>query len=82
MQLYFGREDWIQQAVFALRRSVFVDEQGIAPELEFDQKISSAIIIYWQKAKYQLPLFAINRWIRKRFSPIAFAWLKTIESKG
>lgn len=38
MQLYFGRENWIQQAVFALRESVFVEEQGISPELEFDQK--------------------------------------------
>ncbi len=82
MQLYFGREDWIQQAVFALRRSVFVDEQGIAPELEFDQKDQFCHYFLLAEAKYQLPLFAINRWIRKRFSPIAFAWLKTIESKG
>lgn len=81
MQLYFGREDWIQQAVFALRRSVFVDEQGIAPELEFDQKDQFCHYFLLAEGQVPLPLFAINRWIRKRSSPIAFAWLKTIESK-
>jgi predicted GNAT family N-acyltransferase len=36
MHLYFGRSEWIKQAVFSLRKSVFVDEQGISPQLEFD----------------------------------------------
>ena len=53
-----GGRDWIQQAVFALRRSVFVDEQGIAPELEFDQKISSAIITLL--AEGQVPIATIR----------------------
>lgn len=58
MQLYFGREDWIQQAVFALRRSVFVDEQGIAPELEFDQK--DQFCHYFLLAEGQEPIATIR----------------------
>lgn len=58
MQLYFGREDWIQQAVFALRKFVFVDEQGIAPELEFDQK--DQFCHYFLLAKGQVPIATIR----------------------
>ena len=59
MQLLFqGGRDWIQQAVFALRRSVFVDEQGIAPELEFDQK--DQFCHYYLLAEGQVPIATIR----------------------
>jgi len=36
--LYFGRSPWMLQAVFALRQAVFVEEQHIPIEWEFDEK--------------------------------------------
>lgn len=37
MQVYFGNKSWIRGASFYLRYQVFVLEQGILPELEFDE---------------------------------------------
>ncbi|MBF8808003.1 MAG: GNAT family N-acetyltransferase [Enterococcus lacertideformus] len=37
MQEYFGNQSWILGASFHLRYEVFVIEQGILPEVEFDE---------------------------------------------
>ncbi|MBO1088557.1 GNAT family N-acetyltransferase, partial [Enterococcus hirae] len=41
MQVYFGNKSWIRGASFYLRYQVFVLEQGILPELEFDETDTS-----------------------------------------
>lgn len=41
MQDYFGNQMWLRGASFYLRYQVFVLEQGILPELEFDETGSS-----------------------------------------
>ncbi|EMF0202035.1 GNAT family N-acetyltransferase [Enterococcus hirae] len=41
MQVYFGNKSWIRGASFYLRYQVFVLEQGILPELEFDETDNS-----------------------------------------
>ncbi len=41
MKNYFGKEEWIKAACYTLRYQVFVLEQGISPELEFDEQADS-----------------------------------------
>lgn len=45
--LYFGRSPWMLQAVFALRQAVFVEEQHIPAEWEFDEKDQTCPYFLW-----------------------------------
>ena len=45
--LYFGRSPWMLQAVFALRQAVFVEEQHIPIEWEFDEKDQTCPYFLW-----------------------------------
>lgn len=55
----FGNDSWLQAAAFYLRYQVFVLEQGISPELEFDE-------LDWRKPNYfvifdgQIPIATIR----------------------
>ena len=45
--LYFGRSPWMLQAVFALRQAVFVEEQHIPIDWEFDEKDQTCPYYLW-----------------------------------
>ena len=45
--LYFGRSPWMLQAVFALRQAVFVEEQHIPIDWEFDEKDQTCPYFLW-----------------------------------
>ena len=68
--LYFGRSPWMLQAVFALRQAVFVEEQHIPIDWEFDEKDQTCPYYLWLDGR--IP-FAINSLHRTLCNLIAFA---------
>ncbi|WP_461203470.1 GNAT family N-acetyltransferase [Enterococcus sp. N342-3-1-2] len=45
--LYFGRSPWLTAQVYALRRTVFVEEQQIPAALEFDRLDQTCPYYLW-----------------------------------
>jgi predicted GNAT family N-acyltransferase len=82
MQLYFGHDPWIKEAVFALRKAVFVEEQGISPALEFDQ--NDQFCDYFLLANEQEPIATIRYQSldSKRIQPDRFCVAKNYRKQG
>ncbi len=81
MQVYFGNKSWIRGASFYLRYQVFVLEQGILPELEFDETDTSDN--YFLLMENNVPI-ATLRYQKNRplvLTPIVFASPKIIANK-
>lgn len=71
--LYFGRSPWMLQAVFALRQAVFVEEQHIPIDWEFDEKDQTCPYYLWLDGTHRSLPADINSLRQTPCNLIAFA---------
>lgn len=83
MEIIFGSKRWLQAAAFSLRYEVFVLEQGIDPQLEFDD-LDESTREYLLLFKDELPIAALRYQTdtNTQLHPDRFCVKKTFRRQG
>jgi len=80
--LYFGRSPWMLQAVFALRQAVFVEEQHIPTEWEFDEKDQTCPYFLWHDGNTPIATIRYQFSTPNTLQPDRFCVAKAFRHQG